>query len=180
MYAAATLAHFAVRRTIATTLVLAAMPAAAADARFLEGGSADLPIAPFPIDGSWEWGGPETGFGDRGGTHDGEDVMADCGTPMVATHAGRVAVADSDGAAGHHLVVRGDDGDQVYMHLQRAPRFSVGDRVAAGERIGSVGRSGNASACHLHFELWTAPGWFNGGRARDPRPSLERWARAAR
>jgi murein DD-endopeptidase MepM/ murein hydrolase activator NlpD len=66
------------------------------------------------------------------------------------------------------------------MHLQSAPPVDVGDRVEAGERIGRVGRSGNASACHLHFETWTAPGWFRGGKARDPRPALERWARAAK
>ena len=136
----------------------------------------------FPIDGSFAWGGPETGFGDRGGSHDGEDVFADCGTPLVAAAAGRVAVSDEDGGAGIHLVIRRPDkaGDHVYMHLQSAPPVDVGDRVEAGDRIGRVGRSGNASACHLHFETWTAPGWFRGGEARDPRPALERRARAAR
>ena len=167
---------------IAATCVLAALPAAAAEARYLEGAPApSLPAPePFPIDGDWEWGGPQTGFGDRGGAHDGEDVMADCGTPLVAFASGRVEVADTDGAAGHHLVVRGPEGDQVYMHLDRAPALEPGDRVTAGDRIGRVGRSGNASACHLHFEIWTPPGWYAGGRARDPRPELERRARAGR
>ena len=174
----ATLARFVVRRLIATTLVLAGVPAAAADARFLDGGLAGPATPRFPIAGDWEWGGPDTHFGDRGGAHDGEDVMSDCGTPLVAAAPGRVAVVDDDGAAGHHLVVRGDREDHVYMHLNRAPRFAVGDRVAAGQRIGAVGRSGNASACHLHFEIWTAPGWFR-GRARDPRPELAKWARAS-
>ena len=48
--------------------------------------------------------------------------------------------------------------------------------VAPGARVGAVGRSGNASTCHLHFEIWTAPGWYEGGAARDPKPDLERWA----
>ncbi len=153
---------------------MGALPAAA-DARYYEGGFQPSPDRVFPIAGPWEWGGPSTHFGDRGGAHDGEDVMSPCGTPLVAAAGGRVAVVDSDGAAGHHLVVRGDHGDHVYMHLARAPRFRVGEPVAAGQRIGTVGRSGNASACHLHFEVWTKPGWFRGGRARDPRPDLERW-----
>ena len=158
-----------------TTVVLLVLPAAA-HARFLDGRVAPAPAAVFPIAGPWEWGGPETHFGDRGGAHDGEDVMSDCGTPLVAAEEGRVVVADSDGAAGHHLVVRTDDEEHVYMHLARAPRFSPGDPVATGERIGSVGRSGNASACHLHFEIWKGGGWYRGGKAVDPRPDLRGWA----
>jgi murein DD-endopeptidase MepM/ murein hydrolase activator NlpD len=38
-----------------------------------------------------------------------------------------------------------------------------------------VGETGRASGCHLHFELWTAPGWYKGGRAVDPLPTLRRW-----
>lgn len=131
----------------------------------------------FPIDGEWEWGEGETGFGDRGGSHDGVDVMSPCGTPLVAPAAGRVVFTESGGAAGHYLVVRasGSGEHHVFMHLHRPPRHAAGDRVAAGERLGAVGRSGNASACHLHFEIWRPPGWQR-GRARDPRPDLERWA----
>jgi len=169
-----------VRRLLATTLLAAALPAAAADARYAAtGGAVDAPApAPdrFPIDGDWEWGGPQTHFGDRGGAHDGEDLMADCGTPIVAAAPGRVVVADFHGAAGHHVVIRGDGFDHVYMHLARAPRHGPGDRVRLGERLGAVGRTGNASACHLHFEIWTKPGWYEGGRARDPRPDLKRWS----
>ena len=165
------------RRVLATALLAAAALPAAAEARYAGGGL--LPAPPperFPIAGEWEWGGPQTHFGDRGGAHDGEDLMADCGTPVVAAAAGRVVVVDGGGAAGHHLVVRGERGDHVYMHLAREPRPRRGERVEAGERLGSVGRSGNASACHLHFETWTAPGWHAGGRARDPRPDLRRWS----
>ena len=175
MYDRARLLRLAVRRIIALTFVMAAIPAAA-HGWIREGGPpvATTPFA-FPIQGGWEWGGPDTHFGDRGGAHDGEDVMADCGTPLVAAAAGRVVFTDSDGAAGHYLVIRADDEEHVYMHLLRAPRHERGDRVAVGERLGAVGRSGNASACHLHFETWSLPGWQR-GRARDPRPDLRRWA----
>ena len=75
------------------------------------------------------------------------------------------------------MVMKASDGPhQAYLHLLRPSSARKGDRVAAGERIGKVGDSGNADGCHLHFELWTAPGRFTGGRAKNPRAALDRWA----
>ena len=163
------------RRTLVPILLLAALPASA-EARYAAIGAA-APPPPFPVDGEWEWGGADTAFGDRGGSHAGVDVMSPCGTPVVASESGRVVFAEASGAAGNYLVMRVDASreEHVFMHLARRPRAREGDAVAAGEQIGSVGRTGNASACHLHFEIWRPPGWQR-GRARDPRPDLERWA----
>ena len=44
-----------------------------------------------------------------------------------------------------------------------------------GDPIGEVGRTGDASACHLHFEMWGAPGWYTGGAPFDPLPALRAW-----
>jgi murein DD-endopeptidase MepM/ murein hydrolase activator NlpD len=62
----------------------------------------------------------------------------------------------------------------MYAHLLFEPTIPEGARVRMGQRIGRVGKSGNASACHLHFELWSGPGWFEGGH---PLPSVGRLLR---
>ena len=136
--------------------------------------------AVFPIAGPHTYGDP---FGaQRGGhVHEGQDVMADCGLPLLATGAGSVKFAGSQSLAGNYVVISAADGtaDYVYMHLRDPALVHKGDAVTAGETIGFVGRTGDATACHLHFELWPAPGWYTGGRPEDPLPSLEAWDVAA-
>jgi murein DD-endopeptidase MepM/ murein hydrolase activator NlpD len=61
------------------------------------------------------------------------------------------------------------------MHMREAPLVRTGQRVFTGQALGEVGESGRASGCHLHFEMWSAPGWYEGGRAFDPLPSLRAW-----
>ena len=61
------------------------------------------------------------------------------------------------------------------MHLRAPALVDAGDRVRTGQLLGYVGRTGDATACHLHFEMWTAPGWYDGGHAFDPLPSLMAW-----
>ena len=107
-------------------------------------------------------------------------MFAACGTPVLAAASGRVEESAYEGAAGNYVVLAlPDRRAHVYMHLRHIPRVRKGERVSAGQRLGSVGRTGDADGCHLHFELWTAPGWFR-GRAVDPEPSLRRWAAAAK
>jgi murein DD-endopeptidase MepM/ murein hydrolase activator NlpD len=130
--------------------------------------------AVFPVAGRHEigmtvaqrFGGP------RG--HEGQDTFAKCGTPLVAAHGGTVQHNDYDGRGGNYVVIGLPDGtSEVYMHLQD-PSSLVGDQVvAAGQPIGAVGDTGDAQGCHLHFELWTAPGWYEGGEPVDPLPLLQ-------
>lgn len=133
----------------------------------------------FPVRGRHDYGGAGARFGaDRGGRlHRGQDVFAACGTPLVAAQGGTVEYAGWHDAAGHYVVITGAQSgeDYVYMHMTQRATLRAGDRVATGQQIGTVGESGNARGCHLHFELWTAPGWYKGGDPYDPLPRLRAW-----
>jgi murein DD-endopeptidase MepM/ murein hydrolase activator NlpD len=81
------------------------------------------------------------------------------------------------GRAGHYIVIDGERTgvDYAYMHLRQAALVDEGERVRTGQLIGYVGDSGDATGCHLHFEMWTAPGWYDGGHPINPLPSLVAW-----
>jgi Peptidase family M23 len=133
----------------------------------------------FPILGPHNYGGPENRFGAprAGHTHEGQDVLAACGTPLVAARGGTVRYAGFEGAAGNYIVIdgKGTPYDTVYMHLAEPSPLKTGEPVRTGQPIGVVGETGDATACHLHFELWTGPGWYVGGHPIDPLPYLKRW-----
>ena len=130
----------------------------------------------FPVRGRHDLGrGPGTRFGGGRG-HKGQDLFAPCGTPVAAALGGKVLDARFEGAAGNYVVLSvAGGGSHVYMHLRHRPRLRRGERVPRGERLGAVGDTGDAQGCHLHFERWTSPGWFRGGRPVDPLPALRRW-----
>jgi murein DD-endopeptidase MepM/ murein hydrolase activator NlpD len=136
----------------------------------------------FPILGPHRFGDSagRFGAGRAGHVHQGQDTFADCGTPLVAAHGGTVKFAGFQSAAGNYLVVATDEGaDHVYMHLRDPALVAAGAPVATGQPIGFVGDTGDAVGCHLHFELWPAPGWQSGGAPIDPLPSLTAWDAAS-
>jgi murein DD-endopeptidase MepM/ murein hydrolase activator NlpD len=134
----------------------------------------------FPVAGDHSYGDrfgvPRSG----GRTHEGQDVVADCGTPLVAARGGRVqARGYSDSLYGFWVLIDGRKTrrDYFYSHLQAATPLADRERVRTGERIGSVGRTGNARGefCQLHFELW--PHGYRRGAPKDPLGALRRWDR---
>ena len=133
----------------------------------------------FPVRGRHDYGGSGALFGaGRGGrSHQGHDVFAACGTPLVAARGGVVERVAWQGNAGNYIIIDGDgtDVDYAYMHLQQEAIVGKGERVRTGERIGNVGDTGDAHGCHLHFEMWTGPGWYQGGRPLDPLAALRAW-----
>ncbi|HVD37592.1 MAG TPA: peptidoglycan DD-metalloendopeptidase family protein [Solirubrobacterales bacterium] len=133
----------------------------------------------FPILGRHEFGMSAGRFGAArsGHTHQGQDVMAACGLTLVAARGGRVQMSTWDDAAGNYLVVdgKGTGNDFMYAHLAEPSSLKEGDTVRTGQPIGVVGDTGDAQGCHLHFEIWGAPGWYEGGSPFDPLPLLQKW-----
>ena len=133
----------------------------------------------FPILGDHEYGmsAGRFGAGRSGHTHQGQDVMAACGTPLVAARGGKVQYSGYQGAAGNYIVIdgRGTGNDFMYAHLAEPSPLQTGEVVRTGQPIGVVGETGDASGCHLHFEIWGAPGWYEGGSPFDPLPYLQKW-----
>jgi murein DD-endopeptidase MepM/ murein hydrolase activator NlpD len=134
----------------------------------------------FPVPGTHSFGGAGSRFGaPRGGRlHQGQDIAAACGERVLAAEGGLVRVdAYQANGAGHYVVVDGgmSGTDYVYMHLRGPSPAAPGQIVRTGQEIGRVGNTGSSSGCHLHFEHWTAPGWYVGGYPYDPLPELQYW-----
>ena len=113
-----------------------------------------------------DWGQPRSG----GRRHEGNDILAPRGTPVVASVAGSVRPHNS-GLGGISYYLNGEDGNTYFgTHLDRTS--GVSGRVAAGTVVGYVGSSGNArgGTPHLHFEIH--PG---GGRPVNPYSTLSRY-----
>jgi murein DD-endopeptidase MepM/ murein hydrolase activator NlpD len=136
----------------------------------------------FPLAGAFGWGGPDARFGAKrkGHRHQGQDLTAASGTPVVAPYRGVVvAVQYQAEGAGRYVVIDGEDYDYVFMHLRTGSVVvAEGDRVRTGQQIGQVGSTGESSGPHLHFELWVGA-WFADGHPIDPLPLLQQWASPA-
>lgn len=106
-------------------------------------------------------------FGDVSGLwrreHTGLDFAAPSGTRLHAIAAGTIMAASYDGSYGNKTVLRLDDGTDLWFCHQTRFVVSAGERVEAGELIGFVGRTGNATGNHVHIEVH--PG---GGDPVDP------------
>ncbi len=111
------------------------------------------------------WGAARSG----GRRHQGVDMIAARGTPLVAIESGFIKKMGNGGLGGITIWLTGESGDQYYYaHLDAwADGLSVGQSVSVGELIGTVGNTGNAQYTipHLHFEFH--PG---GGAAVNPTP----------
>ncbi len=90
--------------------------------------------------------------------HTGTDLSAASGTPIGAARAGVVTAAGWSSAYGWRTVVSHGVVDGVlltttYNHQERLG-VQVGDRLAAGQQLGTVGSTGYSTGCHLHFEVY--------------------------
>ena len=136
----------------------------------------------FPVVGPHNFGGAGARFGaDRDGgkrKHQGQDVMAAEGTPLVAARGGVVKfTGNQPSGAGVYVVIHGagESRDYVYMHLvEGSLLLKTGQTVRTGQLIGKVGHTGAAEGSHLHFEIWNGA-WQQGGTPIDPLALLKSW-----
>ena len=119
----------------------------------------------------------------RGGgqrLHEAIDIMAPTGTSVVAAAPGKIEKLFRSDAGGNTLYIRSTDGETIYYyaHLDEyADGLKEGQTIRRGQRIGSVGSTGNASpaAPHLHFAVMqTRPEseWWEPANAVNPYPLL--------
>jgi murein DD-endopeptidase MepM/ murein hydrolase activator NlpD len=111
-----------------------------------------------------------------GRIHEGFDITAACEEDLVAVRNGKVLRRGFDPVLyGNYLLIHGEGERRSYFysHLVRPASVRRGQSVLEGQRVGSVGETGNAAGtgCHLHFEIHVR------GVAIDPRPALRRWDR---
>ena len=104
--------------------------------------------------------------------HQGLDLVAPVGTPVLAAKSGRVAVGRLHTGMGRYVEIHHPDGwTTLYGHLKE---ITVRDhqRIRRGDLVGTVGKSGNARRrliqSHLHFEVWN-----EGGVPVDPLSVME-------
>ncbi len=138
--------------------------------------------AVFPVNGPHNFGGPENRFGAprSGHVHQGQDVLTAEGTPDLAPLAGSIdSTSFQAGGAGYYVVEHTGYGlDFMFAHCM-AGSFAVseGQGVTAGQQICRAGQTGDATAPHLHFEMWVGGWQAAGGHPIDPLPYLEAWER---
>lgn len=143
-----------------------------------------VPVRHAPTDAIVPSWGDARGGGSR--SHQGMDIAAPRGTPVVAAAAGTVEKLFESAAGGTTLYIRSPDRRMTYYYAHLAgyaPGMREGLRVRAGEHLGYVGDTGNAGAgnYHLHFgisRMRPEERWHE-GRPVDPYPLLAR-AEAAR
>lgn len=95
-----------------------------------------------PIDGSKEY-------------HKGIDIAAPCGTPIYAAAPGKVIASGPASGFGDWIVIDTGGGvTNIYGHMfAKDLLVSVGDHVKKGQLISRVGKNGEATGCHLHFQV---------------------------
>ena len=112
--------------------------------------------------------------------HDAIDIPAPRGTPVIAAAPGIVEKLFYSQEGGKTIYVRNPDRTRIYYyaHLRAyAPGLSEGQVIGAGDQLGSVGSTGNASreVPHLHFEIMATARdqhWYEHKRSLNPYPML--------
>ncbi|HVV38801.1 MAG TPA: peptidoglycan DD-metalloendopeptidase family protein [Candidatus Paceibacterota bacterium] len=134
----------------APSKIIASIPKTGTTAKLHDAGGPDL-------DSDYVW--PLDGGVITQGLHgyNAVDIGAPKGTPIFAAAAGTVIIAKDNGAwnggYGNYIVIQHSNGTQTLYAHASSISVSPGDQVAQGQTIGRVGRTGEATGYHLHFEV---------------------------
>lgn len=96
--------------------------------------------------------------------HEGIDIFARRGTPVLSTTEGIVLSAGTNNLGGKVVWVLGPGGQRhYYAHLDQYAEIKAGDILVPGSKIGYVGNTGNArgTSPHLHYGIYTGSGAVN-------------------
>lgn len=133
---------------------------------------------PFPVAGLAYW--TDDWHACRDGCsrlHEGLDIFAQSGTPLVASADGFVSQKLVGELSGISVEITDDAGVQYfYAHMSAwAEGIAVGQRVVTGQLLGYVGNTGNAISTppHLHYEIQP------GGIPAPPKPHVDQWVELA-
>lgn len=132
----------------------------------------------YPVVGSHGYG-DLFGAPRKGYTHQGVDVLASEGTPIVAPLSGTIRSTDNQpSAAGYYIVLDASDGHSYFFaHCQKgSTAVSAGQSVSSGAALCRMGHTGDATGPHLHFEEWVG-GWRVDSHSKpiNPLPQLKAW-----
>jgi murein DD-endopeptidase MepM/ murein hydrolase activator NlpD len=118
--------------------------------------------------------------------HEGIDLQASLGTPIIAAADGVISAVEDKGNYGKHIYIdHPNDWRTLYAHLDGFGAYAVGDSVRAGDTIGYAGSTGNSTGVHLHFGLRNRTRNYTDGKGNrwpngihDPTPYLKLWLNA--
>ena len=125
------------------------------DGRPLRGRRLDSPRFASPLERRAFFVSSEYGLREHNRHHNGIDLAAEAGTPIMAAADGVVAVSrHEEGGYGNFVEVEHDGGWRtLYAHCEASNLRRVGEAVGRGDVIARVGSTGRSSGPHLHFEI---------------------------
>ena len=134
----------------------------------------------FPVKGPVDYGEAAARFGASrvGHRHEGQDLFAPAGTPLLAVRDAVVLETGNGGGRGNYIALYSPAAREtyVYLHMQRPAPRRRGERLKAGARVGRLGCTGSCFGYHLHFERRAGRGVE--ARPVDPLPLLRSLSRS--
>ena len=110
-----------------------------------------------------KFGKRNTGIEGASTNHQGIDIGAASGLPILATKDGKVVVSSFNKESGNYIRIdHGNGYVSAYAHMKEPSSLKVGDKVSQGDVIGYVGDTGISRGAHLHFAV------YKDGKAIDP------------